>query len=68
MVYQTTFHSLQISLHHLYIQDGVEINLADKNGKTPLMLATGRKHIPVIDYLKAEIKQKSSLLPKIDFW
>ncbi|XP_052255507.1 uncharacterized protein LOC127861166 isoform X2 [Dreissena polymorpha] len=49
-------------------QDGVDIALADKNGKTPLMLATGRKHTAVMDYLKAELKQKNSFLPKIDFW
>jgi len=32
------------------------------------MLATGRKHTAVVDYLKAELKQKNSFLPKIDFW
>ncbi|WAQ98548.1 ZDHC2-like protein, partial [Mya arenaria] len=48
--------------------DGVDIGLPDKNGKTPLMLASGRKHTAVVDYLKAELKQKNSFLPKIDFW
>ncbi|XP_045204068.1 uncharacterized protein LOC123556979 isoform X2 [Mercenaria mercenaria] len=56
------------SVRELCEQDGVELGLPDKNGKTPLMLATGRKHIAVIDYLKAELKQKSSFMPKIDFW
>ncbi|XP_060553590.1 uncharacterized protein LOC132732310 isoform X2 [Ruditapes philippinarum] len=56
------------SVRELCEQDGVELGLPDKNGKTPLMLATGRKHIAVIDYLKAELKQKTSFMPKIDFW
>ncbi|KAL3879254.1 hypothetical protein ACJMK2_031558 [Sinanodonta woodiana] len=49
-------------------QDGVDINLADKNGKTPLMLATGRKHLDVIAFLKSEMKYRTSFLPRIDFW
>ncbi|KAJ8298448.1 hypothetical protein KUTeg_024979 [Tegillarca granosa] len=47
-------------------QDGVEVDLPDKNGKTPIMLATGRKHEDVVDYLKRQVKMKNSLLPKID--
>lgn len=50
------------------LQEGVDVGLADKNGKTPLMLATGRKHFPVVDYIKAELKSKNSFMPKIDFW
>jgi len=42
--------------------------LADKNGKTPLMLATGRKHGQVIVYLRKELKQRNSLIPRIDAW
>ncbi|KAK7097163.1 uncharacterized protein [Littorina saxatilis] len=49
-------------------QDGVEIDLADKNGKTPLMLAVGRKHDQIIRYLKKEAKFRTSVLPRIDFW
>ncbi|KAL8604074.1 hypothetical protein ACOMHN_024899 [Nucella lapillus] len=49
-------------------QDGVEIDLADKNGKTPLMLAVGRKHEDVVGYLKKEAKFRNSILPRIDFW
>ena len=49
-------------------QDKVEINLRDKNGKTPLMLATGRKHDKVIMYLQKELKQRNSLIPRIDAW
>lgn len=48
-------------------QDGVEVELADKNGKTPLMLAHGRRHEEVCDYLQRQIKKKRSILPKIDF-
>nr|KAG5707786.1 hypothetical protein BaRGS_015946 [Batillaria attramentaria] len=49
-------------------QDGVEIDLADKNGKTPLMLAVGRKHEPVVAYLKKEAQYRNSVLPRIDCW
>ncbi|XP_052795090.1 uncharacterized protein LOC128228063 isoform X2 [Mya arenaria] len=56
------------SVKELCEQDGVDIGLPDKNGKTPLMLASGRKHTAVVDFLKAELKQKNSFLPKIDFW
>lgn len=48
--------------------DHVDTNVADKRGKTPLMLATGRKHTTVIAYLKKESSKRSSLLPQIDFW
>ena len=49
-------------------QDKVDINQPDKNGKTPLMLANGRKHRNIIDYLKNEAKSRSQLIPRIDFW
>ena len=49
-------------------QDGVEIDLADKNGKTPLMLAVGRKHDAIVSYLKKEAQFRTSVLPRIDFW
>ncbi|XP_050417022.1 uncharacterized protein LOC126830658 [Patella vulgata] len=49
-------------------QDGVEINLADKNNKTPLMLAIGRKHEDIVNYLKKEARFRTSILPRIDFW
>jgi len=52
----------------LCIKDEVDINVSDKNGKTPLMLAVGRKHEKVIAYLKKELKQRSSLIPRIDAW
>ena len=51
-----------------YFQDGVQIDQADKNGKTPLMLAVGRKHEDVIAYLKKLAQTKNSMLPKIDVW
>ncbi|XP_033742108.1 probable protein S-acyltransferase 23 isoform X1 [Pecten maximus] len=68
---QTPLHLACISgnltaVQELCEQDGVEIDIADKNGKTPISLATGRKHDGVVDYLKRQIKQKKSLLPKID--
>ena len=46
----------------------MEINLADKNGKTPLMLAQGRKHRELIDYLRKEARSRSNLIPKLDLW
>jgi len=50
------------------MQDKVEINVTDKNGKTPLMLAKGRKHEKVIAYLQKELKQRNSFIPRIDMW
>ena len=52
----------------MYIKDKVEINVADKNGKTPLMLAKGRKHEKVIAYLQKELKQRNSFISRIDSW
>ncbi|ESO88486.1 hypothetical protein LOTGIDRAFT_219211 [Lottia gigantea] len=49
-------------------QDGVEIDLADKNNKTPLMLALGRKHESIVQYLKKEARFRTSILPRIDIW
>lgn len=51
-----------------YLQDKVDINIYDKNGKTPLMLAIGRKHDKVIGYLRKELKQRNSFIPRIDTW
>lgn len=51
----------------MLLKDGVEIDIADKNGKTPLTLAHGRKHEEVCDYLQRQLKKKNSLMPKIDF-
>ncbi|PAA94394.1 hypothetical protein BOX15_Mlig017494g3, partial [Macrostomum lignano] len=42
--------------------DKVELNVADKNGKTPLMLAAGRRHDQVERFLKAEIRSRASML------
>ena len=42
--------------------------MADKNGKTPLMLAAGRKHEAIVNYLKKEARFRSSILPRLDFW
>ncbi|CAG5120937.1 unnamed protein product, partial [Candidula unifasciata] len=49
-------------------EDGVEVNLPDNNGKTPLQLAIGRKHDAVVNYLKVELQDRNSLLPRIDWW
>ncbi|RUS72117.1 hypothetical protein EGW08_020123 [Elysia chlorotica] len=49
-------------------QDGVDVDQADNNGKTPLMLAIGRKHDSLVSYLKKEIHSRNSLLPRIDCW
>jgi len=55
------------AVYHAF-QDKVEINLTDKNGKTPIMLAKGRKHEKVIAYLQKELKRRSSLISRIDTW
>jgi ankyrin repeat protein len=46
----------------------VEIDLPDKNNKTPLMLAIGRKHEKIVSYLKKETEKQSSIIPKFDIW
>ena len=61
-------HTSHVDWPNIYLQDSVEIDLADKNGKTPLMLAVGRKHEKVVQYLKKETSVRSKLLPKIDIW
>ena len=52
----------------MVFQDQAEIDIADKNGKTPLMLAVGRKHEKIIHFLKKESRTRNSLMPKIDIW
>ena len=49
-------------------KETVAVNEADQAGKTPLMLATGRKHHGIIKYLKTELNMKTSFsfLPKLD--
>ncbi|XP_038055162.1 probable protein S-acyltransferase 23 [Patiria miniata] len=47
-------------------QDGVEMELEDNNHKTPLMLATGRNHSPIITYLNKKLNKRRSFLPQID--
>ena len=49
-------------------QDNVEYDLPDKNGKTPMMLAVGRKHEKIVSFFKKHAKQRTSLIPKIDIW
>jgi len=47
-------------------QDGVELELEDKNGKTPYMLAAGRNHSEVMTFLRARIAREKSILGQID--
>ncbi|KAL8562189.1 hypothetical protein ACOMHN_005174 [Nucella lapillus] len=49
-------------------QDEVELDPKDKNGTTPLVLAKGRKHEQVVNYLKKAAQIRGNFLPKIDFW
>ncbi|CAL1539768.1 unnamed protein product [Lymnaea stagnalis] len=49
-------------------QDGVEVDIPDNNGKTPLQLALGRKHDKIVSYLKKEVQTRNSILPRIDCW
>ncbi|XP_078602181.1 uncharacterized protein LOC144876588 [Branchiostoma floridae x Branchiostoma japonicum] len=51
-------------------EDDVEVDLEDKNGKTPLMLAIGRKHHSIEAYLKNRLERKRTILgsmPKFDW-
>ncbi|XP_071787466.1 uncharacterized protein [Asterias amurensis] len=47
-------------------QDGVEMELEDHNHKSPLALATGRNHTPIISYLNKKLNKSWSVLPHID--
>ncbi|XP_074651025.1 uncharacterized protein LOC141905858 isoform X2 [Tubulanus polymorphus] len=54
------------AVRELVERDGVEINLKDKNGKSPYLLACGRKHQDVIKYLDNEIKKRKTIVTKIN--
>ncbi|XP_059170532.1 uncharacterized protein LOC131952064 isoform X1 [Physella acuta] len=56
------------AVRELCEQDGVEIDIPDNNGKTPLQLALGRKHDAIVSYLKNEVQSRNSILPRIDCW
>ncbi|XP_013072501.1 uncharacterized protein LOC106059420 isoform X1 [Biomphalaria glabrata] len=56
------------AVQELCEQDGVEIDIPDVNGKTPLQLAIGRKHDKIVNYLKKEVQTRNSILPRIDCW
>jgi len=60
MFYNAPISSLTcyVPLHAL--QDGIELDLKDKNGKTPYLLAAGRKHDKVI------IDKNHSILGKVE--
>ncbi|KAF6027765.1 hypothetical protein EB796_013929 [Bugula neritina] len=47
-------------------RDGIELDLKDKNGKTPYLLAAGRKHDKVMTYLKKKIDKNHSILGKVE--
>ena len=62
--------NLQSPRHDLFtvviLQDSVDLDIKDKNGKTPYMLAAGRKHEEVVTFLKKHIDKSNSVLAKID--
>ncbi|XP_067944203.1 uncharacterized protein [Watersipora subatra] len=69
---QTALHlaSLSGSLNAVKLlcdQESVEVDLSDKNGKTPYMLAVGRKYNDIASYLKKRADHKQSVLQKFDF-
>ncbi|XP_064637705.1 putative ZDHHC-type palmitoyltransferase 5 [Lineus longissimus] len=70
---QTPLHLATINgnlaaIKELVEKDNVSIDLKDKNGKTPLILAKGRKHHEIVGYLNGRLKAKTSLLPEFNFW
>lgn len=56
------------AVRELCEQDGVDIDVVDSNGKTPMMLALGRKHDQIVLYLKDELKHQQSMIPRINLW
>ena len=48
----------QFNTHYTFCQDNVDFELADKNGKTPLMLAQGRKHAEIVKFFHEKTKTK----------
>jgi len=63
-----TWHNMSFFMLFTFVQDKVDIDVTDKNGKTPLMLAKGRKHEKVIAYLQKQLKHRKSLISRIDMW
>ncbi|XP_005991356.3 uncharacterized protein LOC102348883 [Latimeria chalumnae] len=56
-----------LTIQFLCEQDGVQLEVEDKNGNTPLKLAKGRKYEDIIAYLEKTIAQSKSLIPKFDW-
>lgn len=48
-------------------QDGVDINFEDHNGNTPVKLARGRKHKPIVAYLEDKISGKRNYREYFNF-
>lgn len=71
--FQTPLHLACISgslttVQQLCELDKVAFNEEDKNGKTPLMLASGRNHKDIVTYLKKQVRSQNSILANIDLW
>ena len=57
-----------LNFNAIFLQDHVALDVTDKNGKTPLMLAVGREHHKIVTYLQMQVKSRASLMPKFDIW
>ncbi|XP_070553698.1 uncharacterized protein [Ptychodera flava] len=55
-----------LSVEMLCEQDGVDLEIEDNNGKTPLELAAGRRHSDIATYLRKRLHKQKSYLPQID--
>nr|XP_026696424.1 probable protein S-acyltransferase 23 isoform X1 [Ciona intestinalis] len=69
---QTSLHLASLSGDLLTVQllceqDGVDINLEDHNGNTPLKLAKGRKYKEILSYFESLKSSRNSYLPTFDF-
>ena len=52
---------------YFLLKEAVRIDAIDKNGKTPYMLAYGRKHLDVADFIKDLSTRKHRFLAKFDW-
>jgi len=56
-----------LTLQLLCEQDGVDIEACDHNNNTALMLAKGRKHKSIIEYLQRLQDKSTSICPEFDY-
>ncbi|XP_023222196.1 probable protein S-acyltransferase 23 isoform X2 [Centruroides sculpturatus] len=70
---QTPLHLACLNGNYIVVQDlcekdKVKIEVSDKEGRTPLILAEIKRHSDVIDYLENELRLRRRLFPRFNIW